>query len=393
LRSTRLSHTLREADAAPCLPHTPGEAAMTRDLTVLLLLGFCLAPASRATHAQWMTDMAPNGSFELDANRDGVPDGWTPMTYDSPASTLWDRSVAHSGQVSVRVADSAHPTGTTWRENSGRWVQARRNPVRAGQAYTLKGWLRTDLTAGWATLTLAWSGNGSWLHEDSTEAVTGRTPWTERQLTVEPPAGADEVAVYLILNGGRGAAWFDEVSLLPGRPGPTSREPLDISQGCNAGFADEVAGDGRGGWTDQGDNDARSIPLGMQSWRGVPFQIIDPTGNGGRSCIVLRGRGREDKPLSAEFAVGRKADVVYFLHACGWGGAEGTVAGRYVITYGDGEERIVPLRTGHEIADWWNPHDTPESAAGWRGANPQSTRIGLNIFAWTNPRRSWPRSR
>ncbi|MBM4085402.1 MAG: hypothetical protein FJ272_11480, partial [Planctomycetes bacterium] len=152
------------------------------------------------------------------------------------------------------------------------------------------------------------------------------------------------------------------------------------------GFRDDKAGDGQGGWTDQGDNDARAIPLGQQTWRGIPFDIVNPEANGGRSCVALKGRGREDLPPRATFQVGRKCDTLYFLHGCAWAGADGTEVGRYVVAYADGKTADVPLRAGREIVDWWKPGDTKESVAGWRGRNAQSDRIGLNIFPWPNPR-------
>ncbi|MCK4373916.1 MAG: hypothetical protein KAX19_01265, partial [Candidatus Brocadiae bacterium] len=190
----------------------------------------------------------------------------------------------------------------------------------------------------------------------------------------------------LILQGGRGSAWFDDVSMVEGDRWPHDLLPLDIRPACNTGFRDELTGDGTGGWTDQGPNDAREIPLGRQTWRSIPFDIVDPATNAGRSCIVLRGLGRQTMPLSAVLPVNRKCEVVYFLHGCAWGGAEGAPVGRYLIEYADGATEEVPLRNGYETVDWWNSHDTTESAAGWRGNNAENPSVGLNIFPWTNPR-------
>ncbi len=354
-----------------------------RALTFLLFSLLTFAPSASAA---WRTDYASNGSFELDANRDGTPDGWQPATFESPALSEWDRTTSHSGQASVRVADSRHPTDDSWQTNSGRWVQASRRDVHAGATYSLHGWIRTDLTEGHATLALAWFSDSAWLHEDNTEPITGKTDWVERALTVSPPEGATSVAVYLMLNGGRGSAWFDDVTMAEGGGRPENLRPVDIRAACNTGFRDEEAGDGKGGWTDQGANDARTIPTGLQTWRTIPFEIIDPAENEGRSCIVLQGRGRESMPPAAEFAVGRTCDVVYFLHACAWAGAEGAPVGRYVVTYADGDTVRVPLLSGRETVDWWAPRDTSESAVGWEGRNAENPNVGLCIFPWANPR-------
>ena len=60
--------------------------------------------------------------------------------------------------------------------------------------------------------------------------------------------------------------------------------PLDLRDIANAGFADETAGDGQGGWTDQGPaNDLRMLKPGTQLMDRMPFAILDPEKNGGKS--------------------------------------------------------------------------------------------------------------
>ena len=347
----------------------------------------CIALAAAASaHAAWQLDFAANGTFESDVNRDGQPDGWRTATFKSQATTAWDSGVAHSGRASVRVDNSKHATDKSWDKNTGRWVQAGRRKAKEGETYSVRGWIKTDLTEGRASLTLAWFAGGKWLHEDSSERVTGKTDWVQKTLTVAAPARADSVAVYLILQGGRGSAWFDDVSMVQGDRFPENLRPLDIRAACNTRFRDDQAGDGKGGWTDQGPNDARSIPLGRQRWRGIPFDVVDPGQNAGKSCIVLRGRGTKFMPRSCTFSVGRKCDVVYFLHACAWPGAKGKAVASYTIVYADGQTREVALRNGHEVVDWWHPRDTNESAAAWEGSNAESPSVGLNVFPWANPR-------
>jgi len=70
---------------------------------------------------------------------------------------------------------------------------------------------------------------------------------------------------------------------------------LPLSKTANRGFRDEVAGDGVGGWTDQGGNDFRHMPVGDQMLCGVPFRILDPAKNGGKSCLVLNMTSVKDQ--------------------------------------------------------------------------------------------------
>jgi len=332
-------------------------------------------------------EIAPNGSFEFDRNRDGQPDGWKPVLFDSPAKALWVHDVAHTGRSSVLLADSAHPADRSWHANTARWVTRIQRTARPGQPVTATVWIRTRLTAGDAKIVLAWFSGSKWLHENGSQPVRGSSDWTRRSVTAQAPKNADRVAVYLILNNGRGQAWFDDVLALRGTRPPSDFRSIDIRAACNTGFRDSVAGDGRGGWTDQGANDLRAIPAGEQTFRGVPFDIVDPAKNGGRACIVLRGgHGRQDFANSASFDVGRKAGVLYFLHACAWAGRKGTQIGEYVVRYTDGKTLRVPLRVGREIFDWWTPADTDECAIGWQGTNAESSNIALGIFPWRNPR-------
>jgi hypothetical protein len=345
-----------------------------------------LLGAAASAFGDWIPAYAPNPSFESDVNRDGEPDGWTTAVFRSPAKTAWDRQVAHTSKASVRVSDSRDPNDDAWDANTGRWIQAGSRSCKGGESYTLRGWIRTDLEAGSATLVLAWSEGSKWLHEDASERASGKADWKDYTVTASAPPEADSVRIYLMLNGGVGSAWFDDIAMVPGEEFPGNFRPVDIRAACTAGFRDDVAGDGKGGWTDQGPNDAREIPLGRQTWRDVPFSVIDPAANAGRSCIVLKGRGRETMPAAAEFEVGQRCDVLYFLHAAAWVGAGDAVAARYIITLADGTSVTVPLRNGHEIVDWWNPSDTKESAVGWEGKNAESDHIGLSIFPWQNPR-------
>ena len=344
----------------------------------------CLVMLS-ITVSAYQYDRATNGGFELDVNRDGQPDAWKPALFDSPAAVTWDDAVAHSGTRSVRIDDSRHAADRSWKANTARWVQTHRKPVTPSAPYTVEGWLRTRLSEGKATITIAWFSDTKWLQETSTDGLSDHTEWTAQTLTVQAPAEATSAAIYLILHSGRGSAWFDDITMVEGSELPADFEPVDLRQAANTSFRDETAGDAQGGWTDQGRNDARRIPVGMQTWRGIPFRIIDARTNGGAACIMLRGKARADLPDSATFRLGRACTTIYFLHAAAWAGRKGTLVARYVVRYADGTELSVPLHHGREITDWWDPTDTDACVAGWRGENPETGNLGLVIFPWLNP--------
>jgi len=145
-------------------------------------------------------------------------------------------------------------------------------------------------------------------------------------------------------------------------------------------FKDDVEGDGKGGWTDQGTNSLYDFPTGRRVLEGVPFDIAaDPK----RQTIVLRGQNKAVFPTSAEVPVKKKGKAVYFLHGAAWAAP---VVATYTVVYSDGQEEQIPIRNGVEIFDWWTPGNSKVARPGWTGKNPVHAPVGLTLLAWQNPR-------
>ncbi len=160
---------------------------------------------------------------------------------------------------------------------------------------------------------------------------------------------------------------------------------LDLSAHANRGFRDDVDDDGEGGWTDQGSNDFRMMPLGVQRAAGVRFNIIDPDKNAGKSCLVARGTARMRFPEAfRQIPVGRKLSRIFFLHTAAWGGQP--EAGRYRIHYADGKSADIVLEGNRNIGDWWNTARLPEARAGIVRENPAGYNVGTFVMEWENPR-------
>lgn len=157
--------------------------------------------------------------------------------------------------------------------------------------------------------------------------------------------------------------------------------PLELGAAANMGLRDELEGDGHGGWTDQGDNDLRELPTGVQYLRGIPFRISeDPE----RAVLMLKGAERQYFAAEATVAVGGRVGALYFLHGCAWAGA-GKRAFTATVRYEDGGAAETPVRVGQEALDWWGVRDLGEEAkVAWRGANARSP-IGLMALRWVNP--------
>lgn len=163
--------------------------------------------------------------------------------------------------------------------------------------------------------------------------------------------------------------------------------PIDIAQACNMAFRDETSGDGKGGWSDQGDNDLREFPVGQQEFRGIPFKVINPDHNRGKSCVALGSKKHlSNFPMeSSQIKIPElMLDKIYFLHALAW-----TKSGRqakYVVEYFDLATVEIPVETNRECRDWWDfPEDMVNGKVAWRGKNLHTDSVSVYMTEWTNP--------
>jgi hypothetical protein len=144
--------------------------------------------------------------------------------------------------------------------------------------------------------------------------------------------------------------------------------PLDFSRAANMGLRDEVPGDRRGGWTDQGRaNDLADLKPGVFERDGLTFTILDPARNNNRACIVLAGPNRGYLPRSAAVTVSSAAGFgyLYLLHGTAWTPGGAPVAGVIVVRYADGAEQRIEAKVGRDVADWWGPSRLPNGSPVW----------------------------
>jgi hypothetical protein len=177
----------------------------------------------------------------------------------------------------------------------------------------------------------------------------------------------------------------------PVKAEPLSKEKavfISLIPAANMGFVDEVAKDGKGGWSDQGPkNDLRALPLGTNSFDGIVFNLANPGENNGKSCVVVSANPHLPfKPVSAPIPVTMKLKRIVFFHTGAWMGKEKSSAGKYIVKYASGKTLEIPLTTGVEIADWWNaPGKNPTKAqCVWSSKNGSSI-VGAFAYSWKNP--------
>ena len=155
---------------------------------------------------------------------------------------------------------------------------------------------------------------------------------------------------------------------------------VSLKEAANLDFKDDVAGDGKGGWTDQGSNDMRSFPVRQRKFAGVEFDVTDPATNGGRAVIGLYCDPHAPAyPKSVRLATnGVRGKQLYLLHALGWEPPIGVPVGTLTVDYADGTRSSIELKSGRDAANFWQPRQRENAVIGWRGEN-DSAPIGISV--------------
>jgi WD40 repeat protein len=135
------------------------------------------------------------------------------------------------------------------------------------------------------------------------------------------------------------------------------------------------------GNTSGNDNILVSLPVGIQAFKSVSFDI--------------RGLVLPDKKESRSIRVAQNCKKLHFLHNSAMTALEPwNLVGRYVIHYADGQTAEIPLVTGRNIQDWWaDPKaigSNDDAQVVWVGSNPEATahqcNINLVMLTWNNPK-------
>jgi hypothetical protein len=169
---------------------------------------------------------------------------------------------------------------------------------------------------------------------------------------------------------------------------------VNLSALANRALIDETAGDGKGGWTDEGAAcDLRRFPRGWQQMYGVPFELgLGPTG--GVALVSRTVGGAGGLPGEVLIPLGFAAEGLYFLNVAA-GCADGAPAGEYRIEYEDGQSARIALVGGDNILDWSRPHQLrgargTQSQIVWTGSNDRHPLIAVTRLLWVNPRPAAP---
>lgn len=132
--------------------------------------------------------------------------------------------------------------------------------------------------------------------------------------------------------------------------------PLDLSSVADRLLNDDVAGDGKGGWSDQGPlqdgRKFRQLVWKSPLFSGVPFRVKVE-----EKCVVamhsphLPG-GRKSAAVSVPNS--SSARYLYLLHTLAWAPRDQREIGSVTVTYENGETVGIPIVNLVDTADWFS---------------------------------------
>lgn len=178
---------------------------------------------------------------------------------------------------------------------------------------------------------------------------------------------------------------------------------VDTSSVVNRALRDQVAGDGKGGWTDQGpDNDLAAFTLSNLDVLGIPFSIPNAKDHSRNSIIAVAGGERGGFPLEIRLPVAKYSNMraVNLLHSSAW--TPGGKFGELEFIMADGSRQKLDVSGMNDCGDWVNPRGKDNAHVAWKieriGSDigifassfplPKQTVESL-VFRITNPRAVW----
>lgn len=161
----------------------------------------------------------------------------------------------------------------------------------------------------------------------------------------------------------------------------TRQWPLSLEGVANRGFRDEIAGDGKGGWTDQGpDVDLRDLREERITCGPVTFELATEEKHPGATLLALSGpiRGGSDQELAIDLPP-NEGRGLYLLHAAAWPPKD--LLGEVTAIYADGSETSITISTQKHCKDWRGVSSNLENGrVAWQGPGYENPVLFASAF-------------
>lgn len=173
--------------------------------SVACTIGVVDTPTPTPTATPSTGNLMANPAFELDADNNGKPDGWT-----SNSSFTRSNAVVHSGSFAGQHAATGDVTYNTSQTVSG---------VTAGTTYQFSGWVNVPATTDTFTFTLdvRWQdAAGTNLATNVIKTYTGATGgWNQATASLVAPANAASARVRMSVSSLNATIYVDDFSFGP----------------------------------------------------------------------------------------------------------------------------------------------------------------------------------
>ncbi|NOY80283.1 MAG: family 20 glycosylhydrolase [Kiritimatiellaeota bacterium] len=160
-------------------------------------------------------NLLPNGSFERDADRNGIPDGWEDVQAGENGRCVLDRKVVRDGGASLRIIHES---------SSPDWVRVSVSNLRGRprRLMFLGGWVRA--TGPWQIILYEFPRDPKKNYLTHEIAAGAAGDWKRVGRTVRTASDVKTFKVSLITRG-KGEAWFDDFVLTDLERPPLLRVP------------------------------------------------------------------------------------------------------------------------------------------------------------------------
>ena len=158
--------------------------------------------------------------------------------------------------------------------------------------------------------------------------------------------------------------------------------PFSLEKQANRAFADEKAGDGKGGWSDQGpENDLRLFDTSRKQIGNVSFAFPKAP----KQVVVFDSPHDKTglKSITLDIPENAKGKYFYLLHAACWVPKEGVI-GELIFTGADGKSEKVSVKIGEDIGNWFKPLNLPNGLVVWKMRTPNVSK-GLYLSKFKVP--------
>ncbi len=152
--------------------------------------------------------------------------------------------------------------------------------------------------------------------------------------------------------------------------------PIPLGKLANRKLLDDIEGDGKGGWSDQGkDNCLAGFPRGKVTLGGIPFVIPEA----GPAALFLKGEKMPEMPPRVTIpANGASGKCLYLLATYVWGGKDKLA--KVVVNHRGGATQELELMMGQHLSGWWSPQEVGKAILAWKGQNGRGVPIGVYLL-------------